>query len=126
MKKAGKILKIVFILLILAFIYAPIVLLTIYSFNASNSIKTWTGFSFRHYQYFFNFSNDPLPTVLSTLLLALIVATLSTVLGTAGAIGIFKEKKVGAIIRREPYSRNQRGRGDGDFLRAFNRGAENR
>ena len=45
MKKAGKILKIVFILLILAFIYAPIVLLTIYSFNASNSIKTWTGFS---------------------------------------------------------------------------------
>lgn len=99
MKKAGKILKIVFILLILAFIYAPIALLTIYSFNASNSIKTWTGFSFRHYQYFFNFSNDPLPTVLSTLLLALIVATLSTVLGTAGAIGIFySKKKTSAVL----------------------------
>lgn len=53
--------KIVFILLILAFIYAPIVLLTIYSFNASNSIKTWTGFSFRHYQYFFNFQTIRCP-----------------------------------------------------------------
>lgn len=93
MKKTNKILRLLFVILILAFIYAPIVLLTIYSFNESNSIKTWTGFSLRHYRYFFDFSNDPLPTVLSTLLLALIVATLSTILGTMGAIGIFYSKK---------------------------------
>lgn len=59
--KIGKILKILFILLIVAFIYAPIVLLTIYSFNESTSINTWTGFSMKHYEYFFNFLNDPLP-----------------------------------------------------------------
>ena len=95
----GKIFKILFILLIVAFIYAPIVLLTVYSFNESTSIKTWTGFSLKHYQYFFNFSNDPLPTVLKTLLLAAVVATLSTLLGTAGAIGIFySKKKTSAVL----------------------------
>lgn len=91
--KIGIILKILFILLIVAFIYAPIVLLTIYSFNESTSINTWTAFSMKHYEYFFSFSNDPLPTVLKTLLLAAVVATLSTILGTAGAIGIFYSKK---------------------------------
>ena len=95
----GKIFKILFILLIVAFIYAPIVLLTVYSFNESTSIKTWTGFSLKHYQYFFNFSKDPLPTVLKTLLLAAVVATLSTLLGTAGAIGIFySKKKTSAVL----------------------------
>lgn len=37
--------------------------------------------------------NQPLPIVLQTLVLALIVATLSTLLGTIGAIGIFYSKK---------------------------------
>lgn len=40
----GKIFKILFILLIVAFIYAPIVLLTVYSFNESTSIKTLDRF----------------------------------------------------------------------------------
>ena len=93
MKKTTKILKILFILFIVAFIYAPIVFLTAFSFNESTSIKTWTGFSWKHYEYFFNFSNDPLPIVLSTLLLAIVVATLSTLLGTMGAIGIYYSKK---------------------------------
>lgn len=93
MKKASKIFKVLFIVCALVFIYAPIVLLTVYSFNKDTSIKTWTGFSWRHYEYFFDFSHDPLPTVLSTLLLAVIVAALSTLLGTAGAIGIYYSKK---------------------------------
>ena len=99
MKKTFKILKIVFIILVVAFIYAPIVLLTVYSFNESTSIKTWTGFSWKHFEYFFNFSNDPLPIVLSTVLLAIIVAGLSTLLGTAGAIGIYySKKKVSSVL----------------------------
>lgn len=98
MKKTTKILKIVFILLVVAFIYAPIVLLTVFSFNESTSIKTWTGFSWKHYEYFFNFSNDPLPIVLSTLLLAIIVAALSTLLGTMGAIGIYYSKKKASSV----------------------------
>ncbi len=99
MVKIRTCLKWFFIALILLFIYAPILLLTINSFNASNSITEWWGFSFKHYEYFFNFDNKPLPIVLQTLGLALIVATLSTVLGTIGAIGIFyARKKPGAVL----------------------------
>lgn len=85
--------KWLFVGLIVFFIYAPILLLTINSFNKSNTIKAWTGFSLEHYKYFFSFDNAPLPIVLDTLLLAAIVATLSTLLGTVGAIGIFYSKK---------------------------------
>ena len=93
MVKIRRSLKWLFIGLILLFIYAPILLLTVYSFNSSNSIREWTGFSWEHYQYFFNFDNAPLQIVLNTLLLAGIVAIISTVLGTIGAIGIFYSKK---------------------------------
>lgn len=82
-----------FIGLALAFVYAPIVLLTIYSFNAGNSIREWTGFGLEHYKYFFNPDNAPLRIVRNTLLLAAGVAALSTLLGTIGAIGIFYSKK---------------------------------
>ena len=69
MKKA---LKWIFLALIILFIYAPIVLLTVYSFNASEMITTgWLGFSWEHYQYFFNPNNQPLPIVFQTICLAL-------------------------------------------------------
>ena len=53
----------------------------------------WSGFSLAHYEYFFNLENEPLRVVLQTILLALVVATLSAILGTIGAIGIFYSKK---------------------------------
>ncbi len=86
-------LKWLFIGLVILFIYAPILLLTVYSFNKSELITSWEGFSLDHWKYFFDMDNQPLPIVLQTLLLAVIVATLSTVLGTVGAIGIFYSKK---------------------------------
>ena len=93
MVKLGTCLKWLFVGLVLLFIYAPILLLTVYSFNASETINMWQGFSLDHYAYFFNMDNQPLPIVLQTLALALVVAALSTVLGTIGAIGIFYCKK---------------------------------
>ena len=93
MVKLKNILKWTFVGLILAFIYFPILFLTVNSFNASNHIQNWTGFSFEHYVYFFNFENEPIRVVGQTLLLAVVVAFLSTVLGTIGAIGIFYSKK---------------------------------
>lgn len=88
-----RILKWSFVGLILAFIYFPILFLTVNSFNASNHIQNWTGFSLAHYEYFFDFENEPIRVVGQTFLLAVIVAFLSTVLGTVGAIGIFYSKK---------------------------------
>ena len=88
-----RILKWAFVALVLFFIYFPILFLTVNSFNQSDHIQNWTGFGFDHYAYFFNFENEPIRIVGQTLALAVIVALLSTVLGTIGAIGIFYSKK---------------------------------
>ena len=94
MVKLKSILKWAFVVLILLFIYFPILFLTVNSFNESDVIQAgWTGFSTAHYEYFFNIENEPLQVVLQTIALALVVATLSTILGTIGAIGIFYSKK---------------------------------
>ncbi|MFQ7078116.1 MAG: ABC transporter permease [Christensenellaceae bacterium] len=78
MVKLKSCLKWLFVGLIVLFIYAPILLLTVYSFNETERITSWKGFSLEHYKYFFSFDHEPLPIVLQTLLLAGIVATLST------------------------------------------------
>lgn len=89
-----KILKWVLLGIVIVFIYAPIVLLTVYSFNASEMITTgWLGFSWEHYAYFFNPAHKPLSIVFQTICLALVVASLSTILATFSAIGIFYSKK---------------------------------
>ncbi len=93
MVKIKSFLKWLFIALVLFFIYCPIVFLTVNSFNESDIIGEWSGFSLTHYKYFFNFDNEPFRVVMQTLCLAIIVASLSTILGTIGAIGIFYSKK---------------------------------
>ena len=93
MVKLKSILKWALVGLVLFFIYFPILFLTVNSFNQSDHIQNWTGFGFDHYAYFFNFENEPIRIVGQTLLLAVIVALLSTILGTIGAIGIFYSKK---------------------------------
>ena len=99
MVKLKSILKWSFIVLILLFIYFPIIFLTINSFNESDVIQSgWQGFSVEHYKYFFNFENEPIRVVLQTILLALVVAFLSCILGTIGAIGIFYSKKQGYFL----------------------------
>ena len=93
MVKFRTILKWGFIGLILLFIYAPILLLTVFSFNETETITSWGEFSWDHYKYFFSPDNQPLKIVFQTICLALIVASFSTLLATVGAIGIFYTKK---------------------------------
>lgn len=96
MVKLKSILKWAFLILVLLFIYAPIMLLTIFSFCEGETIQSNLKnfeFSLTHYKYFFNINNEPLQVVLQTIGLALVVAFLSTILGTIGSIGIFYSKK---------------------------------
>ncbi len=94
MVKLRSILKWAFIALVLLFIYCPILFLTVNSFNASDIIQEgWKGFNLEHYKYFFDPDNEPMQVVFQTISLAIVVALLSTVLGTIGAIGIFYSKK---------------------------------
>ncbi len=87
-----KCLKAGFIGLILLLLYAPILLLAVYSFDKTTLIGQFRGFSFVHYINLFTDSNV-LGMIGNTLLLAVVAALLSTLLGTAGALGMYYCKK---------------------------------
>ncbi len=91
-KIAIKCLKAAFIGLVLLLLYAPILLLAVYSFSSTNTIGTSGSFSFAHYKKLFG---DPviLTMIGNTLLLALLAAILSTILGTTGALGMYYLKR---------------------------------
>ncbi|GFZ30649.1 spermidine/putrescine ABC transporter permease [Clostridium zeae] len=75
--------------LVFLFLYAPIIVLIIFSFNNSKSMAVWEGFTFKWYKELI--SDDRILTALYyTLSVAIISATVSTVVGTLSSIGIFK------------------------------------
>ncbi|MEW8956991.1 ABC transporter permease [Clostridium sp.] len=75
--------------LIFFFLYAPIAVLIVFSFNDSKSMATWNGFTFKWYGELLN--NDRILTALYyTLCIALISALVATIIGTVSAIGIHK------------------------------------
>ncbi len=81
-----------FVGLILLILYAPILLLAVYSFDKTDMIGRFEGFSFDHYVALFA-DSKVLNMIGNTVVLALVSATLSTVLGTVGALGMFYCKK---------------------------------
>lgn len=87
-----KILAKSFIYLILLFMYLPIFVLIIFSFTDTKNIGSWNGFTFKLYFDLFK-DEKVLEALKNTLLVAFVSATLSTVLGTFGAIGIYYSKK---------------------------------
>jgi spermidine/putrescine transport system permease protein len=75
--------------LVFLFLYAPIAVLIIFSFNGSTTMSrsVWSGFSLKW--YFLLFQDRMLLNALkNTLIIAAVAAVVSTVLGTAAAIGI--------------------------------------
>ena len=84
--------KAIFIGLVLLFLYAPILMLAVYSFIGTDIIGTSGEFSLVHYVSLFT---DPkvLTMIGNTIFLALASAALSTILGTLGAIGMYYSKR---------------------------------
>ena len=78
--------------IIFFFLYAPIVILMIFSFNDSKNRSVWEGFTFRWYKELFQ-DEQILHALMVTLAVAVLSALISTVLGTAAAIGINNMKK---------------------------------
>ena len=78
--------------LILLFLYAPIFVLIVFSFNSGRSRSTWTGFSFKWYVELFQNSRiiDALST---TILVSIVAAIVATIVGTAAALGFFSMKR---------------------------------
>ena len=91
MKTASKI----YLFLIFLFLYAPIIVLVIFSFNDSDTMSrsVWEGFSFRWYDRLFQ-DRMILDALKNTLIIAVVSAVFSTVLGTAAAIGINGMKRL--------------------------------
>ena len=79
----------IYLCLIFAILYIPILTLILFSFNAANSTAVFTGFSFRWYIELFR-SPETFNALRNTLILAVLSALLSTVIGTAAAEGIYK------------------------------------
>ena len=73
----------------LAFLYLPIVILVIYSFNASRLVTVWAGWSTRWYAELLN-DKAMLQSAWVTLRLAFLSATAATVLGTLAAIALVR------------------------------------
>jgi putrescine transport system permease protein len=70
-----------------AFLYLPILLLVVYSFNASRLVTVWGGFSTQWYAALFR--NEALMSAAwVTLRVGLVSATLATVLGTLAALAL--------------------------------------
>ena len=71
------------------FLFAPIAILLIFSFNSAKSLSVFSGFSLYWYRELFR-DAETLGAVRNTLVLALSAAVLSTAMGTAAAVGIFR------------------------------------
>ena len=93
-----KVPKILFIILVLIFLYAPILILAVYSFTDATNIGQVRGFSLQNYVTLFS-TPELRDMIVGTVVLALGSAALATILGTMGAIGAFYSKKrVGTFI----------------------------
>lgn len=81
-----------FVALVLLFLYAPIVVLIVYSFNASRLRGSWDGFTLQWYVNLFN-DREVLRALYNTLLIAILATLISTVIGTLAALGIHSLRK---------------------------------
>ena len=77
--------------LMFIFLYAPIVVLVVFSFNSGKSMSVFSGFSLHWYQELFR-DNATLDAFKNTLIIAVLSSLISTVMGTAAATAIFKYK----------------------------------
>lgn len=91
MKKKRKLGSKIYVALVMVFLYLPIAVLILYSFNDGKT-SVWKGFTLKWYYELFN--NSAIMTSLyNTLIIAVLAALVSTMLGTLAAIGIYNMKK---------------------------------
>ena len=75
-----------------AFLYLPIVILVIYSFNASRLVTVWGGWSLRWYHEFFN-DSAMIEAAWMSLRVAAASATIATLLGTLAAVALSRGER---------------------------------
>jgi spermidine/putrescine transport system permease protein len=73
--------------LVMTFLYAPIAVLIVFSFNQSKSRALWTGFTLEWYQRMFT-NKVILSSLGNTLIIAVVSSIFATLIGTLAAIGV--------------------------------------
>ena len=91
-----KTLKIIFFALAVLFIYAPILVLAVYSFTDSANIGPIHNFSLKNYKTLFT-SEELTGMITGTVFLAFGSAIIATILGTLAALGAFYSKKLSKV-----------------------------
>ncbi|MGN1304729.1 MAG: ABC transporter permease [Oscillospiraceae bacterium] len=93
MKKLSK----VYLALVMMFLYVPIFVLIVFSFNTTKSRSVMSGFTFDWYIKLFK--NEIIMTsLMNTIIIAILASIFSTILGTAAAVGINNMKKLPKTI----------------------------
>ncbi len=75
--------------LLMIFLFAPIAILLVFSFNEAKSLSVFSGFSLHWYQELLR-DSETIDAVKNTLILAVSASLISTVMGTAAAVGIYR------------------------------------
>ena len=94
--------------LLLLVLYAPIALIAVFSFTKSKILGNWTGFSLDLYVNLFTGKADAglNSAIWYTVIIALIAAVCSTILGTLAAIGIYnmraRQRKIVSLMNSVP------------------------
>ena len=77
---------------LVAFFYAPILYMIIYSFNDSRSLTKFSGFSLQWYEKMFN-DSTMMESLFYTIAIAVLATVISTFVGTITAIGLSKSRQ---------------------------------
>ncbi len=97
MKKAKTGISAFYMALIFLFLYAPILVLIVLSFNNSMSRTVWGGFTLQWYKNL-PFNDTIMEALVTTIRITFVSSILATILGTSAAIGIHYMKKRHAAI----------------------------
>ena len=81
--------KNIFLCLVFAFLFLPIIVLIIYSFNSSSMNIVFENFTFEWYHKLFQ-NTDLLESFINTLIVASVSTIISTIVGTISAYGLYK------------------------------------
>ncbi|KNF09529.1 spermidine/putrescine transport system permease protein PotC [Gottschalkia purinilytica] len=92
-----KAIKRIYTALLFIFLYAPIGILIIYSFNESKSRGSWGGFTLKWYSELFK-DEKIMTSLYYTIAIAIISSIVATIIGTLAAIGIHKMKPISKQI----------------------------
>ena len=94
-----KVLGRIYILIIMLFLYLPILTLIVLSFNEAKSMSVWTGFSLKWYEELFR-SKIMMGAIVNTFSIAVLAALIATVVGTLAVIGMsaMKQRQVNVLM----------------------------